>query len=155
MAVEGRRDRPERVADPVHAHLRDPEGQEPLDEQRHRAALHRLGREVMPVGAGAGDAREQVARPDLGRAVAEPGDADGGAPADLRLRQVLDELAQGAGLEGTDHDLRAYRPRARLHAHRATPAVGGGGSGRPGSMPSLVIAARATSWNRGAAATPP
>ena len=74
--VGGDRHRRARVGDDE---LRHAQLERPLDDERRRAALDRLGRELVAVRPLARDAEEERARNDRSRVVREVGDV-GGAP---------------------------------------------------------------------------
>ena len=86
LAVEARGGLRHRRAHVLDLHLRHAEPERPADDERRRATLDRVGREVVAVAGEAGDAEEQ--RPGLDLAVVE------GEARDLDVGAVAEQLAQ-------------------------------------------------------------
>ena len=63
--------------------LRDGDRQRPLDDERHGSVLHRLRREIVPIGSGARDTEEDGAGPCVPRVVDEVEHLDRGGLDDL------------------------------------------------------------------------
>ena len=83
-----------RIARARDTSLRDAQVEPALDDERRRAGLDGGGREVVAVGAGAGDAEVERARPHLVAVVGEVRDLDVGIAGVLDRRGAGEDLAE-------------------------------------------------------------
>ena len=112
VAVEASRERPERPAHLRHPRLGDRDLERAVDEQRHRAALHRRGRVVVAVGDRAANAAEQGTSGRAATVVHDVGDVDLRVPGQLEQVDGVEEVVQAHGILSVNERAgKRYRPR--------------------------------------------
>ena len=91
----------------------------PFDHERHRSARDRLRCEIVAVGPGAGDAKEQGVARHLPRVVRQLADLEGDVPNDVgrseRCRKPL-QLHRRSSLVSAPHDARHQASPLQEHA---------------------------------------